>query len=309
MKVSHNYNHSHKHDNASVKPIFIAFLLNIIFAAIEFIGFLFSGSMILFSSSIHDIGDSTTLFATVLIEKKANNGRDEKYSYGYRRFSLIGSTINYTILLLGSVFAIFESIKKLFYIEVFDPRILMYVSLVGILINIIGFKLVNTNSSLTSRALAANLFSDIVNFIAIFISSLFILNFHFYLLDPLFSIGFSLYLIWISVKAFLEIFKIIMQAIPDEIEYNMIKNEILDHEFILDVHDIHIWDLDSEDIIFTAHIVVQDSLNDTQLMEIKEHIRQDLEEHGINHSTIEIDTITHSKYLGEIPKHTKCSND
>lgn len=300
MKLSHNYDHSHEHDNQNIKPIIITFALNLIFAAIELIGFFFSGSMILYSSSIHDLGDSATLFATILIENKANNGRDEKYSYGYRRFTLIGSIINYTILGFGSIFAIFESITKLINLQSFDPHILLYVSLIGIIINVVGFKLVNVGSSISNKALAANLFADIANFIAIFISSLLIINFDLYILDPLFSILFSLYLIYISIKAFIQIFKIIMQAIPETLSYSQIKMEILSHDFILDVHDIHIWDLDSEDYIFTAHIVVKDNLNDTQIMDIKEHIRHDLEKHDINHSTIEVDTITHAIYNGEL---------
>lgn len=302
MQISHNYDHSHEHSNQNLIPILITFILNIIFAVIELIGFFLSGSMILFSSSIHDIGDSTTLFATLLIEQKANNGRDEKYSYGYRRFTLIGSVINYTILIFGSIFAILESVDKLLNPNHFDPHILLYTSILGIIINLIGFKLVNRGESISNRALAANLFADIANFIAIFISSLLIISFDFYFLDPLFSAIFSLYLIFISLKAFTQIFKIVMQAIPESIDFEQIKSEILKHEFILDVHDIHIWDLDSEDYIFTAHLVVTDNLLDTQIMEIKEHIRTDLEHHGINHSTIEVDTLTHAKFNGEISK-------
>lgn len=302
MEQSHNYDHSHIHDNQNLKPIFITFILNIAFALIELIGFLFSGSMILYSSSIHDIGDSTTLFATLLIERKANNGRDSKYTYGYRRFTLIGSVINYTILGFGSIFAIIESVQRLYNITPFDPYILLYTSILGIIINVIGFKLVNTGNSISNKALAANLFADIANFIAIFISSIIIINFDFYFIDPLFSIVFSIYLIIISLKAFKSIFKIVMQAIPDNIDYQSIYDHIIKHEFILDVHDIHIWDLDSEDHIFTAHIVVKDNLSDTQIMDMKEHIRKDLENYNINHSTIEVDTLTHAKFNGELSK-------
>lgn len=302
MKNSHNYDHSHVHSNQSLKPILITFVLNLAFAIIEFIGFVFSGSMILYSSSIHDIGDSTTLFATLLIEQKANNGRDKKYSYGYRRFTLIGSIINYTILGVGSGFAIIESIHKLMNLETFDPYILLYTSVLGIVINLIGFKLVNTGESISNKALAANLFADIANFIAIFISSLLIINFDLYILDPLFSIAFSIYLIVISLKAFKHIFKIVMQAVPENIDYDQIIKHITKHEFIIDAHDIHIWDLDSEDYILTVHLVIKDNLTDTQIMEIKEHIRNDLEQFGINHSTIEVDTYTQAVFNGELDR-------
>ncbi|WOO87709.1 cation diffusion facilitator family transporter [Mollicutes bacterium LVI A0039] len=308
MDKSHNYDHSHTHDNQNLKPIMITFILNVLFAIIEFIGFLFSGSMILYSSSIHDIGDSATLFATLLIERKANNGRDSIFTYGYRRFTLIGSIINYTILGVGSTFAIIESIQKLTNLEPFDPYILLYTSALGIVINLVGFKLVNTGQSISNKALAANLFADIANFIAIFISSIIIINFDTYILDPLFSIVFSIYLIVISLKAYAKIFKMIMQAIPENIDYEQIRNAIIKHKFILDAHDIHIWDLDSEDYILTVHIVVKDNLNDTQIMEIKEHIRRDLETFKINHSTIEVDTLTHAKFNGELSKEYVESN-
>ncbi len=302
MNDSHNYEHSHVHPNESVKPIFITFAINFIFAIIELIGFFFTDSMILYASSIHDIGDSTTLFATLFIERKANNGRDSKYSYGYRRFTLIGTVINYSILFIGSIFAIIESLHNIIHPQTFNPYVLLYVSIIGIIINLVGFKLVSSKKNMTSSALALNLFADMANFIIILISSLLIIKFEVYILDSLFSIIFSLYLIIQSMRAFYQIFGILMQAVPDEIDYETIKQEILLTDHILDVHDIHIWDLDSEDYIFTAHIVVDDDLQNTELMAIKEQLRRDLEGHKINHSTIEVDTISHAKFNGELPK-------
>lgn len=299
IRESHNYDHSHTHTNQNLKPIFITFILNIIFALIEFLGFLATGSMILYSSSIHDIGDSTTLFATLLIERKANEGRNTKYTYGYRRYSLIGSIINYTILAFGSAIAIIASIDNLFHPEAFDAHILLYTSILGIIINLLGFKLVNRGKSITNRALAANLFADIANFIAIAISSVIILFTDFYLFDSIFSIIFSLYLIYHSVTAFNEIFKIVMQATPEGISVDDVTNHILKHDHIVDVHDVHIWDLDSEDIIFTAHIVIENEIDSQGLMAIKEHIRHDLEDFNINHSTIEVDTVDNAISNGE----------
>ncbi len=299
MKISHNYDHSHAHSNQNLKPIFITFILNLSFAIIEFIGFILSGSMILYSSSIHDIGDSITLLATLFIEKKSNSGRDNTYTYGYRRYTLVGSTINYSILIFGGISAIIASTINLLNPHHFDPHILLYTSLIGIVINVIGFQLVNSGEGLTNRSLAANLFADIANFIAIAISSLLILWLDIYILDSIFSIIFSIIIIYHSLKSFRHIFKIIMQATPEEIDYEHIKKHIMLNKSVVDIHDIHIWDLDSEDYIFTAHLVVADGLDDNQLMVIKESIRNDLEVYKINHSTIEIDNITNAIKNGE----------
>ncbi len=297
----HNYEHSHKHQNNNLKPILITFLLNMVFALLELVGYIFSGSMILYSSFIHDLGDSIALFATFFIEKKANEGRDSTYSYGYRRFTLISTILNYSILTFGSFFAIAESLHKLIHLESFNSKLLIYVSILGIIINLLGYKLVSKNKGISGKALILNLFSDLINFILILISSILISVFDLYILDPIISICFSLYLIIVSISSLKQVFMIIMQAVPSDIDINKISTIILQNKNILNVHDIHIWNLDSEDYILTIHIVVNDNLLDTQIMDIKEQIRHQLEDYNINHSTIEVDSVSHAKYNGEIP--------
>lgn len=300
MKESHNFDHSHNHGNKNMKYTFITFILNLCFASIELLGFILTGSMILYSSSIHDFGDSFTLFFTMIIEKKANSGRDLKYTYGYRRYSLIGALINYSILFFGSIFAILELLERFGTTNIFNANILIIISLVGISVNIIGFLLVNRDNSLSNKSLAQNLFSDILNFIVIFVSSILIKFFDIYFFDIIFSFLFSIYFISISIKAFFKMFNILMQAIPEDIKYDDIMQTIQNFSFVKDVHDLHIWNLDSEDYILTVHIVLEDNLSDVDIMTFKEIIRNKLEELNINHSTIEIDNIQSAKDNGEI---------
>lgn len=300
MKESHNFDHSHAHTNQNMKAILITFLLNFGFAIIELITFLFTGSMIMYTSSIHDFGDTITLLFTLIIEGKANSGRDNKYTYGYRRYSLIAAIINYSILFFGSIFALLELLERYSNPNTFNPNLLIGISVLGMIINICGFILVKRGSGLSKKSLSENLFSDIVNFAIILFSSLLIKFFNFYFFDIIFSFGFSIYFIIISIKAFREMFEIIMQAIPKEIDYNEILATILEFDFVKDAHDLHIWNLDSEDYILTVHIVLEDNLDDGEIMKFKDLIREKLELKNINHSTIEIDNLTYAVKNGEL---------
>ena len=93
------------------KNILIAFLLNISFALIEFIGGLFTNSIALLSDSIHDIGDSLSIGLSFFLEKKSKQEPDEKYTFGYARYSILGAVITTTILLVGSIIVIINAIK------------------------------------------------------------------------------------------------------------------------------------------------------------------------------------------------------
>ena len=95
------------------KNILIAFLLNISFSILEFIGGVFSNSVAIMSDAIHDLGDATSIGVSYFLERKSKKGPDEKYTYGYIRYSVMGSLITTVILLVGSLIVIFNSIKRI----------------------------------------------------------------------------------------------------------------------------------------------------------------------------------------------------
>ena len=95
------------------KNILIAFLLNISFCIIEFFGGLFSHSIAILSDSLHDFGDALSIGVSFFLEKKSKHKPDDKHTYGYVRYSVLGSIITTVILLVGSVFVIVESVSQL----------------------------------------------------------------------------------------------------------------------------------------------------------------------------------------------------
>lgn len=300
MKESHNYEHSHTHISKNGKNIIITILLNFSFAIIEFIGYLFTGSVSLYSSAIHDLGDVSILLASFFIERFSLKGRSKKYTYGYRRFTLVASIINCTILIIGSFFIFKESLLRLLHPVAIDAKLIVYIAIIGIFINYAGVKLLGKDTSKLNKSLILNLKADIYNFIALLLGSILILFFDVFFIDSLFAILVALKMLVEVYKEIRDIFATLMQSVPQELDVDDIEQIIRLDKRILDVHDIHIWNLDGEDYILTCHIVLADSTKVKEMMKLKEELKLRLEEYKINHATIEVDNYFQAVENGEI---------
>ena len=85
------------------KNILIAFILNLSFSIFEFFGGIFTNSVAILSDSIHDLGDAISIGISYFMERKSKKKADNKYTYGYIRYSVLGVVITTTILLVGSI--------------------------------------------------------------------------------------------------------------------------------------------------------------------------------------------------------------
>ena len=95
------------------KNILIAFILNLSFSIIEFVGGAITGSVAIISDAVHDIGDAVSIGISYFLEKKSKKQPDEIYTYGYARYSVIGSVITTLILLFGSCAVIYNAVHRI----------------------------------------------------------------------------------------------------------------------------------------------------------------------------------------------------
>ena len=130
----HSHSHGHHHHHGS-KNILLAFFLNAGFAVIELIGGYLTNSVAIYSDALHDFGDSLSLLLAYFAEKLSHKKEDEKYTFGYRRFSILSAFINGIVLFGGSIFVISESIKRLMSPEPVIPEGMLALAILGILVN------------------------------------------------------------------------------------------------------------------------------------------------------------------------------
>lgn len=284
-------NHSHDHhDHAqSYENIKLAFFLNLIFTIIEIIGGLWTNSVAILSDAVHDLGDSISLGLSWFLENYSKKNPDEIFSFGYSRFSLLSAFFNSLILILGSIFVLSRAIPRLMNPEPINAVGVLIFAVFGILVNGIAAYKLSKGSSINEEVISFHFLEDVLGWVSIFIVGIIYMFKEIPILDPILSIGITLYILYNVFKNFKKILKIFLQAVPSDLSIEEIEKLIMKNPQIITVHHTHLWSLDGENNLLSTHIVVEDDLDNDEINEIKENIRYKLMEHNINHVTIEVD--------------------
>ena len=281
LSMSHNHNH-----NNSIKNIRVAFMLNVLFTLVEIIGGILTNSVAIMSDAVHDLGDSLSLGLAWYFQNLSKKGRDHNYSYGYKRFSLLGALINGVILLLGSGFILFKAVPRLINPEVADAQGMIYIAVFGIIVNgAAAFKLM-TGKTLNERVVYLHLLEDVLGWIAVLIGAVVMYFFDIPIIDPILSVLISLYMLFNVIKNLRKTLKVLLQAVPIDVDMQKIEAYLKNHELIEDYHDLHVWSMDGTYNILTVHIVLVDDISTA--INPKNEIKRGLVKLGIEHPTIEI---------------------
>lgn len=266
------------------KNILIAFILNLSFSIFEFIGGLFSNSVAILSDSIHDLGDALSIGISYFLEKKSKKEPDEKYTYGYIRYSVMGSLITTVILLVGSLLVIFNSIKRIINpVQVNYDGMLVF-AIIGVIINFIAAYSTREGDSLNQKSVNLHMLEDVLGWVVVLIGAIIMRFTDISIIDPLLSIGVALFILINTFKNFHSIVDLFLEKTPKEIDVGEIKKHLMEIDGVKGVHHIHIWSIDGCSNYATMHII-----SDLDGEKIKKEIKEELKEHKISHATIEIE--------------------
>jgi cobalt-zinc-cadmium efflux system protein len=285
--------HNHKHGNKttdSVKNIKIAFFLNVGFAIAELIGGIFTNSLAIASDALHDLGDSISLGLSWFLERYSKRKKDKKFSFGYRRYSLLSALINSLILTGASIYILYEAIKRLISPEPINATGMIFFAIAGIIINGIAALRVRRGKSLNERVVTLHLLEDVLGWIAVFIVAIIMFFKDIPILDPILSVIITLYILYNVFKNLKKISAIFLQAVPDGVSTEEIEEKILKIKNVKSIHHTHIWSLDSVNNIMTAHLVVKDDVDTIEIEKIRKQVKELLSPLSLEHSTIEIET-------------------
>ena len=267
------------------KNIFFAFILNLAFSVFEFIGGVFTGSVAIISDAIHDIGDATSIGVAFFLEKKSKKQPDKKYTYGYARYSVIGSVLTTLILLLGSAMIIYNAVLRIISPTEINYNGMIIFAIVGVCVNLGAALLTRDGDSLNQKAVNLHMLEDVLGWVVVLVGAIVMRFTDFYIIDPLMSIGVAIFILINAVKNLKEILDLFLEKTPRDISIDEIAEHICEVEGVLSVHHIHVWSMDGHNNYATMHVVVK---GDTHT--IKHNIRGELKEHGIGHATLEIET-------------------
>lgn len=272
----------------SGKRIAVAFFLNTAFTILEIIGGLFTNSVAILSDALHDLGDTLALALAWILERKSTLGRSRNYSYGYKRFSLLGALSTSLILITGSVLIIVNAIPRLIEPEETHTTGMIWFSVVGILANGIAFYQLTGGSSLNERAVKLHLLEDVLGWVSVLIGSIIIKLTSWYIIDPILSLGIAVYILYNTIGNFLKAIKVFLQAVPEEIDMDAVGNQLLSVQGVEGIHDLHVWSIDGTQNVLTVHMNVSESFRN-DVIRIKQKVRDIMEDAGISHCTLELE--------------------
>ena len=282
------------------KNILIAFLLNVSFSIIEFVGGIFTNSVAIISDAIHDLGDATSIGISYFLERKSKKNPDKKYTYGYARYSVLGGVITTTILLVGSILVMVGAVKRLFNPVEVNYQGMIIFAVIGVVLNFIAAYVTREGDSINQKSVNLHMLEDVLGWVVVLIGSI-IMNFtDIKILDSIMSIGVALFILINSLRNLKQVLDLFLEKTPKEIDIDELKKHLLKIKDVDDIHHIHVWSIDGYNNYATMHIVSKAK----DISKVKKEIREELEEHNICHAILETEEETCSDKECHIESHS-----
>ncbi len=267
------------------KNILIAFILNLGFSIFEIIGGLFTSSIAIISDAFHDFVDAFSIGLSYILERKSKKKPDYKYTYGYMRFSVLGAFLTTTFLAAGSIVVMISAINRLFNPVEVHYNGMIIISIIGIIVNFLAAYQTKDGDSLNQKSVNLHMLEDVLGWIVVFIGSILMKFTDISYIDSIMSIGIACYILIHALKNLKSVLDLFLVKTPASIDIDHIKKELLEIPNITDIHHIHVWSIDGVNNYATLHAV--SDIKD--LTAAKKAIKECLKEHGIAHSTIELE--------------------
>ena len=290
--VHHHHDHAHVHQLESLNGVYIfSIVLNLLFVAVEVTMGFFSNSLGLISDAGHNLGDVFSLLLAMIAFKLSTSHSTRRYTYGYKKSSVLISLLNAIILLVAVGAIIIESIHKFSSLDSYavNGAAVSWTAGVGIVINGLTAWLLSRNSKhdINTRGAFLHMLADTLVSVGVVISGIVISLTGWNVIDPIVSLIIAAVILVSTWKLLSESLRLSIDAVPEDIDPDKVNEAILACEGVSGVHHVHIWPISTTENALTAHVVINDV---TRMHEIGEAIKEELIHKGISHSTLEMES-------------------
>jgi len=291
--------HQHQHDHTGSKGLSLAFWLNLSFSVIEVTGGILTNSTAIIADAFHDFMDAVAIGIAVWLEKFSGKKRTAKFSYGYKRFSLLAALGMSAFLITGAVLMSVSAIRSFSTPKEVNSLGMLALAFFGVAINGFAYlRIKNGNSSShghahmhnqNSKAIMLHLLEDALGWIAVLIGAAVIYFTGWNWIDGALALGIAGFIGYNATRNLIDTLKVLLQSVPEHINIDQLQEAIGNIEGIEDVHDLHIWSMDGVYHIGSMHVIIHPSENNRE-DHIYAAIVQLLEQHNIQHPTIQFET-------------------
>ncbi len=290
--MSHEHHHHHHAvaaDNKKMRTIiWTAIALNLLFVGVEAGVGLWQNSLSLLSDAGHNLSDVFSLVLVVVGLHLVQLHSNSRYTYGYKKSTILISLANALLLLIAVGVIVAESIHKLREPSSMDGTVISWTAGVGILINGLTTLLLmrGQKGDLNIRGAFLHMAADTLVSVGVVISGIVITHTGWFIIDPIISIVIALVILISTWELLRDSMRLALDGVPEGIEVEEVTQLMRSTEHVTDVHHLHIWAMSTTENALTAHVVIDD---ERQTSSVRKALKETLNDHGITHATIEIE--------------------
>lgn len=254
------------HEKVTGKRFFLVTALNVIITITEFIGGFFSGSLGLISDAFHNLEDSLSIIISYIANVIGRRKNTVQKTFGYKRAEILAAFVNSIVLVIITLMMVFESFRRLSQPQEINGKLMMIVSVIGLLANLVSMLMLLSGSknNLNIKATFLHMLSDTLSSVGVFVASIFVILFNWNWVDPVITIIIAIWLLKEAYSVVSETINILMEASP-KIDLDAVQEAILTIPEIVKVHHMHVWMIDENHIMLDAHINVLKNCNMSEL--------------------------------------------
>lgn len=286
----HDHSHSHSHPDLKGRKLLLSILLNIAITVAQVIGGLVSGSLSLLSDALHNFSDVLSLIVSYIADLYSKKAASPERTFGYKRAEILAAFVNALSLIIVAIYLVYEAIHRFLNPQEIESSIVIWLALLGIVAN--GFSVLllhkDSQSNMNMRSAYLHLLTDMAASVAVLIGGLLMKYYDWFWVDSVLTVLIAIYLVIMGYGLLKESFKVLMLFTPDHLDLNIIGRKIQEVDAVKNVHHVHIWQLNEDEIHLEAHIEFSENVTISQFDKISEEIEELLfHEFKINHVTLQ----------------------
>ncbi len=291
--MAHEHHHHHHHptltyDQTTGRNFILGIVLNLAFVLIEAGAGLWLGSLALLSDAGHNLSDVFSLLLALLAFRMMRIQPSQKYTYGYKRMTILVSLVNALLLFVAVAAILWSSVEKILHPSPVQGDVVAWVAGIGILVNAftayLFFK--GKDRDLNVKGAYLHMAADTLVSVGVLVAGVVIQLTGWYIVDPLIGIVVGVAILFSSWGLLRDSMILTLDGVPRGIDPKKVKQTMLDQKGVIGVHHLHIWALSTTENALTAHVVVDDLAEEK---EIKHAVKDALAAVGVQHATLELE--------------------
>jgi len=288
-----NHPHLHTSNMANLNRAFIiGIAINALYVVIELSAGFYYNSLSLISDAGHNLSDVAALGLALLAFRLAKVKANDKFTYGYRKSTILVSLINSVVLFVAIGGILWESFSRLHNPVVVQGLPISIVAGIGIVINSVSaflfFK--DKDSDLNVKGAYLHLMADAAVSLGVVVSGILILLFHIYWLDMAMSLVIVVVIFYSTWNLFKDSLSLTLDGVPKGIDLDEVISKIKEIDGVLDIHHLHVWAISTSQNAMTAHILIHPDTDMDQQNQLKQKIKEELGHVNVHHATLEFES-------------------